>query len=284
MEIRIPKNFHHAGDLSARFASKDPRLPSFADQNVDINLRDCEFVWPSAVLWCAVYALLARARGSKCRLVVPDNKGVCVYLKSLGLFATLQEASVEVDDRDIRSKRAAEQRHILPLTRFHQEDEVEDLANEALEALSRTGLGSSNLYPIVTEVFAELAQNAVQHAESPIDAMGFIQFYKFDYGDRFVCAVADGGIGIRRSLERNPALKGKVLYDWDAIELALQERVSGTGSKTRGIGLYGIAEDMRKADRQLIIHSGSGMKQLMETKASRTTLFPGTLVYASIPA
>jgi anti-sigma regulatory factor (Ser/Thr protein kinase) len=286
MEIRVPKNFRHAGDLSARFASNDPRLPSFADQNVDINLRDCEFVWPAAVLWCAVYSLLARARGSECRLVVPDNMGVCVYLKSIGLFSVLQGAGIEVDDLGVRVPRG-QQQHILPVTRFEREEEVEELANQALDGLSRAGLGSANLYPLVSEVFAELAMNAVQHSESPIGSLGLIQFYEFQQGQRFVCVVSDGGIGIRRSLERNPALRDEVLYDWVAIQMALRERVSGTGIATRGIGLYGVAEDMRKSGRQLILHSGIGMVETteeMESRASRTTLFPGTLAYASIPA
>ena len=60
--------------------------------------------------------------------------------------------------------------------------------------------------------------NAVQHSESPIGALGLIQFYEFQQGRRFVCVVADGGIGIRRSLERNPELKNRVPYDWVAIE------------------------------------------------------------------
>lgn len=163
---------------------------------------------------------------------------------------------------------------------------VEDLANRALDSLSQTGLGAANLHPLVSEMFAELALNAVQHSESPIGACGLIQFYESQHGRRFVCVVADGGIGIRRSLERNPELAEQVPYDWVAIELALRERVSGTGSKTRGIGLYGVAEDMRKAGRQLIIHSGIGMVETneeLESEAKRAALFPGILVYASIP-
>ncbi|OGO50220.1 MAG: hypothetical protein A2148_04295 [Chloroflexi bacterium RBG_16_68_14] len=202
----------------------------------------------------------------------------------MGLFDALKQAGVEVDDRGVRGR--SDPQLILPLTRFSEEREVEDLANRALEALNKAGLGAANLHPLVSEIFAELALNAVQHAESPIGAFGLIQFYELQQGRRFVCAVGDGGIGIRRSLERNPDLADQVPYDWVAIELALRERVSGTGSKTRGIGLYGVAEDMRKAGRQLIIHSGIGMVETneeLESEAKRTTLFPGTLAYASIP-
>lgn len=99
--------------------------------------------------------------------------------------------------------------------------------------------------------------------------------------------MADGGIGIRRSLERNPLYLNRVPYDWGAIELATRERVSGTGDSSRGIGLFGVAEDMRKPGRQLIIHSGIGLLQIdvdLQSQARRTRLFPGTLAYASIPA
>ncbi len=284
MKIGTPREFWHAGDLSARFASSDPRVTSFREQRVDVDMRRCDFVRPAAVLWCAVYHLLALARGSTCRLFVPENTGVAVYLKSVGLFGMLKEDGVEVDDRGIRYRR--DPQLILPLTRFRRESEVEDLANEALSALSKARLGAANLHPLVSEVFAELALNAVQHSESTVGAFGLIQFYETQLGRRFVCVVADGGIGIRRSLERNPELSDQVPYDWVAIELALRERVSGTGVKTRGIGLYGVAEDMRRAGRQLIIHSGIGMvgtTEEMESEAKRTTLFPGTLAYTSIP-
>jgi len=212
------------------------------------------------------------------------NLGVCVYLKTLGLFRILQNSGVEVDDRDVFETQDTQV--VLPLSGFVKEAQVEQLANDAFDSLNKLGLGAANIRPIVSEVFAELAMNAVQHAESPIGAYGFIQFYSFEYGKRFVCGVCDGGIGIRSSLERNPELRPKIRYDWDALELAVKERVSGTGDPRRGIGLYGIAEDMKAPDRQLMIHSGLSTLELgvrATNRARRTRLFPGTLAYVSIP-
>lgn len=283
MRITVPRTFHHAGLLSPRFASDDPRSAGFRADGVDVDLRQCDFIGPAAVLWCAVYPLLASAKGIACRVLVPENMGVCVYLKSVGLFGVLRDAGIEVDDRGVRPRRDAQ--IVLPLARFREEAEVEDLANQTLEALARSGLGSGNIHALVSEVFAELALNAVQHSESQIGGFGFIQFYESEHGRRFICAVSDGGIGIRGSLERNPALRDRVPYDWVAIELALRERISGTGSATRGIGLYGVAEDMRRPGRELILHSGIGMLETsedIESSSRRTTLFPGTLAYASI--
>ena len=98
--------------------------------------------------------------------------------------------------------------------------------------------------------------------------------------------MADGGIGIRRSLTRNPEYEDKVAYDWIAIEFAMRERVSGLPDRRRGIGLYGVAEDMKMPGRNLIIHSGIGSIQISEelgSPAQRTRLFPGTLAFASFP-
>jgi len=164
---------------------------------------------------------------------------------------------------------------------------VEKIANEARDRLTTAGVGAANLYSVVAEVFAELAMNAVQHAHSEIGAVGLIQFYQSDAGERFVCAVADGGIGIRRSLESNEDLRGRATYDWTAIELALEEGISGTGSSRRGIGLFGVAEDMAMPGRQLIVHSGIGLLRTIGgtgSEATRSSVrFPGTLVSASIP-
>lgn len=284
MDIRPPDRFVHAAQIHPRFSSLDPRSPGFNEEEVVIDLRSCTFVRPAAVLWCVIYPLLAHARGSTCTLIVPNNMGVCIYLKSLGLFNVLTKNGIEVDDRGIPER--ADPQVVLPLTKFTTQFEVEQLANEALDALASTRLGASNLYPLVSEIFAELGLNAVEHAGSLIESYGFIQFYEFEDRSRFVCGVADGGIGIRSSLEKNPDIRHRVHYDWSAIELAVRERISGTGEKTRGIGLYGVAEDMRLPNRQLIIHSGIGSLQIseeVETEARRTNLFPGTLVYASIP-
>ncbi len=282
--IGTPSAFLHAGLLNRRYGDWDPRSEAFGDDPLEIDLRGCEFIRPPAILWCATYALSVVARGVKCRVLVPANFGVCIHLKSIALFEVLRHAGVEVDDRGIGSSENPQ--IILPVTQFRRESEVEDLANRALTALSQRGFGAANIHPLVTEVFAELATNAVQHSDSPIGGLGLIQFYQFQHGERFIITVADGGIGIRSSLERNAQLRDEIAYDWDAIELALREGVSGTGLSTRGIGLFGVGEDMQEPGRQLIIHSGQGMLNLsagVESQAQRTIAFPGTLVSASIP-
>ena len=72
-----------------------------------------------------------------------------------------------------------------------------------------------------------------------------------------------------------------------AIELATRERISGTGDPNKGIGLFGVAEDARKGDRRLIVHSGIGVLEISEEvrqDSRRTNPFPGTLGFMSFPS
>lgn len=282
--IKPPTNFRHAGELPARHDTSDPRSADL-DSDVEVDLSDCDFIRPAAALWIVVYLSLAAKRGSRCRLLVPRDMGVCVFLRSIGLFDMLKEHGVEVDDRGIAAR--TDHKVVLPITRFKTTAEASDVTNRAFDRLRSGNLGAVNLTSVVTELFSELAMNAAQHSESQVGAFGCVQFFEFEKGSRFSCTVADGGIGVLKSLRRNEALRGRVNYDWDALELAIRERVSGTGDPHRGIGLYGVSEDVRRPERSLLLHSGLGSLEItedLESSARRTRLFPGTLAFLSIPA
>lgn len=283
--VRPPTVFRHAGQLHAGSVSRDPRSSTFDASRVVIDLRDCEFVLPAAALWCVIYLILAKRHNASCVLLVPNEMGVAAYLKALGLFDILKANTIDVDARGIR--KADSTKTILPITPFSSAADATRITNEAHEQLTAANLAATNLGPIVSELFSELALNAAQHSESGIGAFGCINLFNIKSGSRFGCVVADGGIGVRASLWKNPALKSRANYDWDALELAVRERVSGTGDPHRGIGLYGVSEDIRKPGRNLLLHSGLGALEIseeLESEARRTSLFPGTLAYLSIPA
>lgn len=283
--FRDTKVFRHAGDLNLRFDTFDPRAPFFDAPQVDIDLRDCDIVSPPAALWCVVYLGLASKRGSRCRLLVPRNSGVCVYLKSLGLFDILKDGGVDVDDRGIGARN--DPKTVLPITHFETTANASNVTNLAFARLQSAHVGAANLTSMVTELFSELALNAAEHSESKVGAFGCVQFYESEKGSRFTCTVADGGIGVFESLRKNEALRSRVSYDWDALELAVRERVSGTGDPHRGIGLWSISGDVRRPEHSLLLHSGLGSLEInedLESSARRTRLFPGTLAFLSIPA
>lgn len=280
--------FRHAGELPSRFDNFDPRAPAFDADPVIIDLREIEFVRPQAALWCLVYLSLAVRRGASCQLLVPQNMNACIHLKALGLFDALKSTGAEVDDRGVPAHEG--DKTILSITSFRTESDVSDITNRSYERLREMDLLGPGLAPTISESFSELAMNAAQHSESEIGAFACVQLYEFERGPQFTCAVADGGIGVLRSLQRNPNLPRRVHYDWDALELAVRERVSGKRDPNRGIGLYGVCEDLRQPGRSLLLHSGLGSieitaeQDIFRLETRRTRLFPGTFAFLSIPA
>ena len=257
LEISVRGQFNDTGDLSGyQVSNNDPRRNDFDWDSVRIDLSRSGFVRPAAVLWCTVYSLLVIRKGITCELLAPSKPKIAAYLNDLGMFAVLRDAGVRVDYSDVRN--TGRSQLVLPITLLRSISEVEDLENSLIENLEQRNLSSTNLHIDVAVAFAELGNNAVEHAQSPIDAYGLIQYYGFQQGHRFVCAIADGGIGVRASLQKNLEHKKQAMTDWRAIEYAIQENTSGTSDRTRGMGLHHIVNDILPPNRELNISSGTG--------------------------
>ena len=248
-------------------------------------MRRCASVRPPAVLWCVVYPLLAKLRGTVCRLLIPEDPDVAAHLQEVGLFETLRSAGIEVEHEATPSSSGSNL--VVPITRFDDTADVDELCNQVELRTAELGLGAANVRSLVNDVFFELAFNAADHSDSPIGAYALIQFERSEMGGRFLCAVADGGIGIRLSLKRNTSHGSRVPNDWTAIDLACRERITGTNDPHRGIGLSFASDEIRKTGRQMVLHSGSGATTINENAESESrsvALFPGTLAFVSIPA
>ncbi len=284
MEIVPRQNFRDSRSIPARFSRYDPRSVSFNEPEVIVDLRDCTRVHPPAVLWCVVYLLLAKRRGSDCALLLPNDGDPALSLRDTGLLGVLQGANISVEHG--RSDISGSSEVILPLTGFDSSS-AEDLTDQLHISLSANRQGSANLYPDVVETFSELVNNAAEHSESEIGAFGLVQFLSLGRERRFLIAVADGGVGIRQSLERNPKHRENYGFEWAAVRRATGELVSGTLNSNRGIGLFSAFDESHRPGRELIIHSGRGIIDLSgnsQARVVRANLFPGTLVFVSIPS
>ena len=290
MEIIPREDFKDARSIPARFSRYDPRSYKFNETEVIVNLKGCSNVRPPAALWCAVYLLLARRRGSYCALIAPDDRAVALHLTDWGLFRILEQGGVSFDKLCVTGERQLDPAStfsvLLPLTRFDNVTDAEDLTNRIHHSLMESRQGVVNLSHVIYETFSELANNAAEHSVSEIGAYGLV-LLDISQGDRrFVCGVADGGIGIQTSLMCNPKHQPYGYYEWAAMERATEELVSGTQDSYRGIGLYETVEQMRTPKRFLIIHSGNGIiskGEKLTTRITSTRLFPGTMAYFSIP-
>ena len=137
----------------------------------------------------------------------------------------------------------------------------------------------------VAETFSELVNNAAEHSASPDGADVHVRFMPHRKGNAFDVVVADQGPGIRATLAANPALPHPET-DAEAIGLAVQELVSGTGVPTRGIGLWMTVTEMSKPGRQLRVQSGSGLLTMYGAappELRKTVYHQGTIVRLTIP-
>ena len=176
--------------------------------------------------------------------------------------------------------------YVLPSAAFHSLEQAQWITNELEENLINTHLGASNIQPTLVEIFSELVNNAAEHGASPEGAHAHVRYLPHRNGHAFDAVITDSGPGIRATLARNQNLNVPD-NEADAITLAAQELVSGTGVPTRGIGLWMTLTEMQKPGRRLWIKSCSGLLTLYgnaQPETRETIHNPGTTIRLLIPA
>ena len=148
--------------------------------------------------------------------------------------------------------------YALEPTAFSTMQEAQELTDCLEENLGSMDSGTLNARAELVEIFSELVNNAAEHGMSDDGVTAHVRFMPHRRGHAFDVVVADSGPGIRATLERNPTIP-QPETDAEAIGLATQELVSGTGDPTRGLGLWMTVTEMRKPGRKLWLHSGTGL-------------------------
>ena len=144
---------------------------------------------------------------------------------------------------------------ILPPEQFHSVDDVERIANDLELAAGR---GPGGTHDEMYGIFYELALNAVQHSQSAAGCYAILEHSTdADGGVTHVLGVADCGIGILASLQQNPAF-ADVQNDADAIALATELHITGTGDQHRGLGLDYVMNVVKDWGGDFCILSGGG--------------------------
>ena len=146
---------------------------------------------------------------------------------------------------------------IPPVARFESVDDVERIANNLELA---TGAGLTGTLVEMVGVFYELALNAVEHSQWAAGYYVIRASSSIVGGVEHTVGIADCGIGIPASLRQNPAF-ADVLNDADAIALATELHVTGTGEAHRGIGLDHVMGVVKSLSGSLTIISDGGSLQ-----------------------
>lgn len=131
--------------------------------------------------------------------------------------------------------------------------------------------------PAIGNMAEEISRNVLQHARA---GEGVAAATLDDSGRQFELAVADCGIGIRASLQRNSAYSD-LDDDLDALHVAISPQVTGEEGSSGGMGLFLARMLAKQNGGRLILRSGDARLEVDgDRRAGRRDLtpLPGTLV------
>lgn len=289
--VEVPQSFDDRSfeQVAAGFAAlgDEPR--------VLLDAHATEWASPFALvsLLCAGQTLLQR-HGTRPLLTVPADKDVTHYWARTGFFREA-EALFEIHGAVPRVRQPAESAVLLEITPVRVAGDVHTVVDRiqdraaailtaelGLEAKATLGFGMA---------LSEACQNIVEHAGGG----GWVAVQAYSWrrlGRRVaVIAVADAGVGFRRSLEATQARRyGERWGDGAALEAALIQGVSRFRDPGRGQGFRGIRKYLDHWDGKISIRSGTAriatVRAWDEDLPLREGLaaFPGAQLQLVIPA
>ena len=227
--------------------------------------------------------------------MVPDLEDVRSYWAKAGFFKYAAEYFELVGKVP---RRAADESSdvLVPVRPIRDMDDVHSLVEGLGERVSRMLTEELGIAPSATPRFgmalSEVCQNIVEHA----DAGGWVAVQAHNWKSRtgprvVVCAVSDGGIGFRRSLESTEAKKiGDLWGDSAAIEAALFRNVSRYRDPGRGQGLAMIKRYLLKWAGKISVRSGTARLAFVPEwdddlpGVDNLSFFPGSQIMIVVPA
>ncbi len=257
---------------------------------VVLDLRTVEFVEPAGL--CGLAALLEYLT-SRCEEVnlALAGRDVPAYLERMNFFRLFGgRVRTNVDVASLEERRRHNPGTLQELINFHTEAEIPGIIERISEILENQGYRLRERVAVCSTL-SEVCANAAEHGVSSFGAYAAVQAYHHIVsgprrrGEEVLIAIADGGVGVRETLSRNPALAEYTTTDNDAIRHALEMGVSGTGELGRGGGLALVAQIAARSGGSLSLRSGTGRITVYQSRKNSRNVppFPGTFVRVSLP-
>ena len=274
------------GSLDPAFAAAE----TVDGEMVVLDLSSVEFVEPAGL--CGLAALLEflvpRSGLVGVRLAGHD---VPAYLERMNFFRIFgHRIETNVDMTALEERRRGNPGTLQELVSFHSEEEIPGIINRISEILENKDYRLRERAAICATL-SEICSNAVEHGHSPFGAYAAVQAYQHivsggrGRGEEVIVAIADGGVGVRETLSKNPKYAEFTTTDNDALRHALKMGVSGTGEIGRGGGLAVVGQIAARAGGSLSLRSGSGRVTFYgdRTNSRNVPQFPGAFVRVSLP-
>ena len=273
--------------------SLDPAFEGASRVNgepVALDLTSVDFVEPAGI--CGLAALLEfLIPRSESVFLSLSGRDVAAYLERMNFFRLFGDrVQTDTDVASLEERQRHNPGTLQELINFHDEGEIPGIIERISEILENKGYRLRERVGICS-VLSEICANAAEHGASSFGAYAAVQAYNHIVsgsrrrGEEVLVAIADGGVGVRETLSRNPKYTEHTTTDNDALRHALAMGISGTGELGRGGGLALVAQISGRAGGSLSLRSGAGrITSYADRKNSRNVPdFPGTFVRVSLP-
>jgi hypothetical protein len=235
-----------------------PLLTLGEPAEITIDMSQLTFMGPAALALTAatlhkVRHLSLPTEGSV--IVAPEAPGIRRYLHRMDFLRLVLDDPHLADDLSERH----DTKGFRECRRFVSEEECHEvakaLADSAHERVIVDELSSQSLYTCLTE----LAENVYYHAEAPLGGVAAAQ--ALPKSREMELAIVDLGVGICKSLSKNPTYHADANDDLAAIKLALVPTVTATPQRNSGYGLAFTQFLLALNGGRLLVRSGHGHVQ-----------------------
>lgn len=224
-----------------------------ATESTSLDLTQVGFIDPYALLLLTLALLPRDETGWRLHVRWPTRKDVRGWMRAMGFFGEINDPKSA-----LRGGYSSSSDALQPITRITGEHAVSRLVNAFDKRLTdRYPLTDQSRNALVKVMF-ELFQNIPQHSNATgevADPHGLAAMQ--DYAGSIFLAVADAGIGLRKSLSTREEFAD--LSDASALNRIVYDGMSRFSDPGRGGELRRIAKLVRKWDGLLVIRSGKAL-------------------------
>mgnify|MGYP006281958447 CR=1 FL=1 len=283
-KISFPREYNK-NKLKESFEQYEEVLDNYYEKVV-FDLSRCRFIRPTGIV--AIVSMMKllkyinkeKDRDQNLYLIDPQRDDLTHYLNRINFYELMDIDREEIVRRNSRGR-------FFEVNNIKSHTEVRDISEDLAEIFRRQTSSSENLSENINASLSEILDNIFHHSRSPINGIVCAQTYPHKREAEF--AICDTGIGIKKSLGKNPEYS-HLESDMVAIEKALEKEVTGTidendvGLNNTGEGLYYIKEAIISNSGDLHIHSKKGKVAIEEgdIEYSQFPLWPGTIISITI--
>lgn len=248
-----------------------------------VDLSGVTFVEPFALIYLGMFLRYHRSQGRRFSVHVPSVQGVRDYLTRQRFWKRFNfdlRSPGLPPDMLRRMTSTTSLNDVIDIER--RSGAAEEVADAVVQVLHRASVQVD--LGAVNEMVGELVDNFVQHSRGPLAAFMMQWFPRLD---RLELAIGDCGVGIRRSLARNPNYAGVAARPHDeAAALALKPGVTGNVGGG-GTGLTEVCDTVRSLGGGMRLSTGDGYVWIHQQGSYRGRMsfdLPGVQVEIFVPA